>query len=190
MKPAEFLQRSLRYIELRANPAVFWRHFIWTLRGARIGRGTRLPKRCLATWPHQVQLGEDCILQPEIFFNYDHYWTSGPSIIVGDRTFIGRAVEFNIRGRFEIGEDCLIASHCTFVDHDHGLDPSVPSNQQSNIVAPITLGRNVWLGAGVTVLKGVHIGDNAVAGAGSVVTKSIPAGEIWAGIPARCLRAR
>lgn len=190
MTPGEFLQRLIRRIELRANPAVFWRHSVWALRGARIGRGTRLPRLCLVTWPHQVQLGENCILQPEIFFNYDHYWTPGPSIILGDRNFVGRGVEFNIRDRFETGGDCLIASRCTFVDHDHGLDPSMPSNQQPNVSAPITLGRNVWLGTGVTVLKGVHIGDDAVVGAGSVVTKSIPSGEIWAGSPARCLRAR
>jgi acetyltransferase-like isoleucine patch superfamily enzyme len=39
------------------------------------------------------------------------------------------------------------------------------------------------------ILKGVHIGKGAIVGAGSVVTKSIPAGEAWAGVPARRLRA-
>jgi acetyltransferase-like isoleucine patch superfamily enzyme len=47
---------------------------------------------------------------------------------------------------------------------------------------------NVWIGAGVTVLPGCAIGKNSVVGAGSVVTKSIPANEVWAGIPARKIR--
>jgi acetyltransferase-like isoleucine patch superfamily enzyme len=46
----------------------------------------------------------------------------------------------------------------------------------------------VWLGAGCIVLKGVRIGEGAVIGAGSVVTKSVPAGEVWAGVPARPVR--
>ena len=156
--------------------------------GAQIGRGTRLP-RVLVSWPHQVQLGEYCVLKPDIYFNYDHYWTPGPSIIVGNRVFIGRGCEFNIRGRLEIGDDCLIASGCAFIDHDHGRDPGRPMNAQEPIVRPIQIGRNVWIGAQSVILKGVTIGDNAVIAAGSTLTKSVPAGETWAGTPARPLSA-
>ena len=53
---------------------------------------------------------------------------------------------------------------------------------------PITVGNNVWFGAGVIVLGGVTIGDNVVIGAGSVVTRSIPSGVIATGIPARVIR--
>lgn len=60
--------------------------------------------------------------------------------------------------------------------------------EQANKVQPITLGRDVWLGANCVVLKGVNIGDRAIVGAGSVVTKSIPSGEIWAGSPARKIK--
>jgi acetyltransferase-like isoleucine patch superfamily enzyme len=52
----------------------------------------------------------------------------------------------------------------------------------------VTIGNNVWIGCGSTILPGCSIGDNAVVGAGSVVTKSIPAGTIWAGIPAKQIR--
>ena len=50
------------------------------------------------------------------------------------------------------------------------------------------LGRNVWLGVRVIVLKGVTIGDNAVIGAGSVVTRDIPANCLAAGVPAKVIR--
>jgi acetyltransferase-like isoleucine patch superfamily enzyme len=46
------------------------------------------------------------------------------------------------------------------------------------------------LGCNVAVLKGVAIGSSPVVGAGAVVTKSIPAGEIWAGVPARKMGER
>jgi maltose O-acetyltransferase len=52
----------------------------------------------------------------------------------------------------------------------------------------ITIGSNVWLGAGVTILPGCSVGDNAIIAAGSVVTKDIPSDEIWGNIPARKMR--
>ena len=54
--------------------------------------------------------------------------------------------------------------------------------------APIHIGENVWLGANVTVLGGVTIGDNAVIAAGAVVTKNIPPNTVAAGVPARVVR--
>ncbi len=56
------------------------------------------------------------------------------------------------------------------------------------IAKPITIGNNVWIGAGSTVLAGVTIGDNSVIGAGSVVTKSIPANVVAVGVPCKVIR--
>ena len=54
--------------------------------------------------------------------------------------------------------------------------------------APVVIGKNVWLGASVTVVPGVTIGDNAVIAAGAVVTKDVPANTIAAGVPAKVIR--
>ena len=56
------------------------------------------------------------------------------------------------------------------------------------LALPITVGNNVWIGAGTIVLGGVTIGDNTVIGAGSVVTKSIPSNVIAVGVPCRVVR--
>lgn len=166
------------------NPAAGWRRFRLRLRGARIGRGTHLP-RCRMVWPHQVSIGRDCVLQQDVFFNYDRYWTPGPSIILGERVFVGTGVEFNCYSRIEIGNDTLIAAGTRMIDHDHGMAPESLIARQEQVAAPIRIGNGVWIGANVVILKGVCIGDGAVVGAGAVVTRSIPAGSVWGGIPAR-----
>ena len=130
------------------------------------------------------------MLQPEIFFNVDHYWVPGPMITVGDRVFIGRGVELNCRESIRVEDDAMIAAGCRLIDCDHGTAPDGLIRDQPVISAGIVVGRGAWLGAGVIVLKGVHIGDGAIIGAGSVVTKSVPEREIWAGVPARFLRNR
>jgi acetyltransferase-like isoleucine patch superfamily enzyme len=54
--------------------------------------------------------------------------------------------------------------------------------------APIVIGREVWLGASVTVVPGVTIEDGAIVGAGAVVTRDVPANAIVAGVPAKLIR--
>lgn len=187
---SQLFQRLWRRIELAPSLVGWMRRALLRARGAEIGHGTRIPARLLAPWPHQMKLGENCILQPDVFFNYDSYWTPGPAMVLGDRVFVGHGTEFNIRGKLAIGDDCLIASGCVFVDHDHGMDASRPMNDQGLITKDIVLGANVWIGARVVILKGVGIGPGAIVGAGSVVTRNIGADEIWAGVPARKIGSR
>jgi Acetyltransferase (isoleucine patch superfamily) len=154
----------------------------------KIGKGTIFSKAYIL-WPQQVSIGEKCKLEYNIYFKFNGIWQPGPSIIIGDRVFIGNGCEFNIHKGIRIGNDSLIASGCKFIDHDHGI---VLNGQpiRSQLVYPseqdlITIGNNVWLGYNVVVLKGVTIAEGAVVAAGAVVTKSIGANEIWAGVPAK-----
>lgn len=168
-----------------AGTIVWW----WNvLRGLRIGKKTRL-RKALVTWPHQVQIGNQCVLEPDIFFKFDGIWSPGPSIVIGDSVFVGRSCEFNIRKKISVGKGCAIASGCKFIDHDHGIT-GTRIDETPGTEEPIIIGEYVWLGCNVIVLKGVTIGSSAVVAAGSVVTKDIPAGEIWAGVPARKISSR
>ena len=87
-------------------------------------------------------------------------------------------------------DNTLIASGCRFVDHDHGIQPDCLIRLQKCKESEINIGRDVWIGANSIILKGVTIEDGAVIAAGSVVNKSIPANEIWGGIPARRIGER
>jgi acetyltransferase-like isoleucine patch superfamily enzyme len=161
----------------------------WSLLGMKTGEGTVVPKLYI-TWPHQVHIGRNCLMESGVSFKFDGVWKKGPSIVIGDNVFIGAACEFNIRKSISIGKDTLIASGCRFIDHDHGTSLEQLMRVQDGPEEPIKLGSNVWLGYNVVVLKGVEIGDGAIVAAGAVVTKSILPNEIWAGIPARKISKR
>jgi acetyltransferase-like isoleucine patch superfamily enzyme len=156
-----------------------------------IGNYTSLPK-LVVTWPHQVRIGSKCVLEEKIYFKFDGIWQTGPSIIIGDNSFIGINVEFNIRQKIIIGDNCLIAAGCKFIDHDHEFSSRniLINAQNSGVESPIFLDNDVWLGANVIVLKGVKIERGSIVAAGSIVNKSIPSYEIWAGIPARKISNR
>jgi len=62
------------------------------------------------------------------------------------------------------------------------------NDKQTNLSAPVVIGNHVWIGVGAVILKGVTIGDGAVIAAGAVVTRSIPAGCIAAGNPAKVIK--
>lgn len=56
------------------------------------------------------------------------------------------------------------------------------------VIKPITIGNNVYIGTGCTILPGVTIGDNVIIGAGSIVTKDVPDGCVYAGVPAKFIK--
>ncbi|WP_152395710.1 sugar O-acetyltransferase [Paenibacillus guangzhouensis] len=89
--------------------------------------------------------------------------------------------------KITFGDNVFIAPNCGFYTAGHPLDVE-QRNEGLEIAYPITVGNNVWIGGGVSILPGVTIGDNSVIGAGSVVTKDIPSGVIAAGNPCRVIR--
>jgi acetyltransferase-like isoleucine patch superfamily enzyme len=132
-----------------------------------------------------VSIGDRCILDRDMTIE------CRGSLTVGDRTIFGHHCTLAASESIEIGEDCLIAEMVSIRDHDHRFDRlDVPVREQGSVSAPVRIGRNVWLGAKVTVVKGVTIGDNAIVGANAVVTRDIPANAIAVGVPARVIRMR
>lgn len=107
---------------------------------------------------------------------------------IGPRGFIGQGSIIAARDAIIIGCDALIAEYVTIRDQDHAINGPGPFDRNGFVTAPIRIGDNVWLGAKVTVLKGVTIGDNVVIGANSVVTSDIPTNSVAVGIPARVIR--
>ena len=110
---------------------------------------------------------------------------SAPRITIGENVYINRHTMIDASERIEIGRDVMIGPFCYITDHDHGTRAGVPIREQPLTSAPVFVDAGAWLGANVTVLKGVRIGAGAVVGAGSVVTRDVMPGSIVVGTPAR-----
>lgn len=89
-----------------------------------------------------------------------------------------------------IGENTLIAAQCYLIDMDHGMSRDELIRNQSNTVSPIKIGKDVWIAANVTILKGSNVGDGAIIGAKGLVKGSILSNAIAVGNPAKILKYR
>jgi maltose O-acetyltransferase len=109
-------------------------------------------------------------------------------IVIGARCYVNRHTMFDASEHIEVGDDTMIGPFCYVTDHDHTFGAGKAPGQTPLVSAPTRLGARCWLGAHVSVLKGVTIGEGTVVGAGSVVTKDLPPGVLAAGAPARVVR--
>lgn len=109
----------------------------------------------------------------------------GGCLRIGARTFINSGVSICAQQSVTIGENCAIGNYSLIMDSDFH---SPEDHTRSPEARPVVLENDVWLGARVTVLKGVTIGRGAVVAAGAVVTKDVPARALVGGVPARLIR--
>lgn len=116
----------------------------------------------------------------------------------GENIHLGNNVEINMNcvfldcNRITIDDFSGIGPGVHIYTVFHSTNPSERLPENSNLwkcqTAPVTIGRNVWIGGGSIILPGVTIGNGTTIGAGSVVTKSMPAGVVAVGNPARIVR--
>ena len=127
------------------------------------------------------KVGKGCYIKSPFICEY------GSLISVGDNFFANYNCKLIDGGKIIFGDNILIGPDCTFVTAEHPVD-SARRLEGYQIFKPITVGNNVWFGAGVTVCPGVTIGDDCVIGAGSVVVKNIPGGTLAVGNPCRVIK--
>ena len=170
------ISRRARFIYLRAR---FRRAAFGARNDIRAGLKLRLSP------DSNFQTGEACVL------DYDATIECFGQLKIGARVIFGHHCTIGCKEHIEIGDDCLLAEMVSIRDHDHNFARTdIPIRAQGATSAPVKIGRDVWLGAKVTVLKGVTIGDGAIVGANAVVTRDIPAGAIAVGVPARVVKMR
>lgn len=115
----------------------------------------------------------------------------GGSINIGANTFVGEYVIIYGHGGVEIGENTLIAMHTCIVSANHTIPKRAEIiRSMPDILIPVKIGDDVWIGANASILAGVVIGKGAIIGANSVVTRDIPDFAIAFGNPARVIRYR
>jgi virginiamycin A acetyltransferase len=111
-----------------------------------------------------------------------------PGIRLGNRIFVG---SFCFIAECDLRDDVMIAHHSVVQGgaHTHSFDRlDVPMSEQPSAIRTVTIGPDVWIGAGARVLTDVAPGT--VIGAGAVVTAAAEPNVVLAGVPARVLRRR
>jgi acetyltransferase-like isoleucine patch superfamily enzyme len=127
-----------------------------------------------------ITIGAHCEIHP-----YAMLLTYGGDIRVGEHCSLNPFSIVYGHGGVTIGDGVRIAAHTVIVPGNHNKSADGQPVYRSGVTARgIRIGDNVWIGAGVRILDGVEIGRDVVIGAGSVVTKSVPAGQTVAGVPA------
>lgn len=109
------------------------------------------------------------------------YYEYGNIEIIGN-VFINANCNFLDDEKIVINDGSMIGPNVTLTTVSHHIAPEM--RHESNIVAPIKIGKNVWICAGAVILPGVAIGDNSIIGANSVVNCNVPANTMYAGTPA------
>ncbi len=141
-------------------------------------------------WPRLEARNGKMIIGPETVFRCVRYRTQitadqGGTVDLGKGCFINQGVSIYSAKRITIGDYSGLSDHTTVFDTQfHPIDQG-----EETIIAPVPIGKNVWIGRGVMIMPGSSIGDHSVIGAHSVVWGDIPPKVVAVGFPARAVKA-
>ena len=147
-----------------------------------------------ATRPHELEMrakmlkdmfaeiGDGCYIEPPLHSNW-----GGHHVHFGKNVYANFNLTLVDDTHIYVGDYTMLGPNVVIATAGHPILPEL-REQGYQYNAPVRIGKNCWLGAGVIVLPGITIGDNVVVGAGSVVTKDLPSGVVAVGNPCKILR--
>lgn len=124
------------------------------------------------------KMGREVIITPPFWCDYGYH------IEVGDYFYANHNMIITDGAMVTFGDNVFVAPNVCFTTAEHAIDAEM-RKAGVEVAKPITVGSNVWIGAGSTILAGAVIGDNSVIGAGSVVTGKIPPNVVAVGVPCK-----
>ncbi|MBI2437405.1 MAG: acyltransferase [Lentisphaerae bacterium] len=176
----------------------------------KCGRAVVFGTNVVLRHPHKIEIGDNVIIDDNCLLDAKGRDNEGirigegvylgrnsilscknGDIILGERVNIGFNCEVFSGSRVVLGADTLVAAYCYFIGGDHApQDVAASVTQQGARSLGIEIGQRCWFGAGVKLLDGITVGENAIIGAGAVVTRPVPAYAVAMGVPARVVRDR
>ena len=106
---------------------------------------------------------------------------------IGSHAHIGQNVTFDTLAPdlFDIGDEVVITMNCVLLTHGFKVEKD---GDRKWYVGKLTIGNNVFLGAGTVIAKPLTIGSNVTVAAGSVIVNDIPSNCLVAGVPAKVIK--
>ncbi len=145
-------------------------------------RPTEMEKRRALMKEMFAEIGESCYIEPPFYTNM-----GAGHIHFGNHIYCNFGVTMVDDTHIYVGDHTMFGPNVTVATAGHPILPELRAKgYQYN--APVHIGKNCWIGAGVLIMPGINIGDNVVIGAGSVVTKDIPSNVVAVGNPCKMLR--
>ncbi len=115
----------------------------------------------------------------------------GSSLKIGDNVGINHYCFIGVRGDITIGNNVIFGPRVNIFSENHNYeDLNIPIKNQGVTKSKTNIGNDVWIGANVSIMSGVTIGDGCIIAAGAVVTKDIPSYSIIGGVPAKIIKNR
>lgn len=129
-----------------------------------------------------AEIGDDCYIEPPLHSNF-----GGHHVHFGKCIYANYNLTLVDDTHIYVGDYTMFGPNVVVATAGHPILPEL-REQAYQYNAPVHIGKNCWIGAGVIIVPGITIGDNVVVGAGSVVTKDIPSNVVAVGNPCRILR--
>ena len=144
---------------------------------------------------NDVHIGKGCSIgiNNVIFCTNEHSRGNRAKLVIGDGTSFGEMNSIRASGGdVVIGKNCLISQFVNIIGSNHAINAGENIKDQlwDDTKTGVTIGDDVWVGCGSTILPGVTIESGAVIAAGSVVTKNVKALTIVGGVPAAFIKNR
>jgi acetyltransferase-like isoleucine patch superfamily enzyme len=146
----------------------------------------RLDKNSMITIlrKNKAQIGNNCDIEAPLIF---HNCTDFSNLIIGNNVHIGKDCFFDLRDKIIIEENVVVSMKTTFLTH-MDMNKSELHYIFPALQAPIRVGKNTYIGANSTILKGVVLAESCFLAAGSMVTKNVPSFTMVGGVPAKFIK--
>jgi acetyltransferase-like isoleucine patch superfamily enzyme len=145
--------------------------------GAQIGDGVRLSLR-----GGELEIGANSDVR-----RFGTYQVGGV-LKIGAGCVMSTGMQVHCAERVEVGDMTIIGEYSTIADSRHLRTASDVPIHDAVTTAPVSIGRNIWMGAHAVIASGTTVGDGAFVAAGAVVTKDVAPGWLVAGVPAKPIR--
>jgi len=174
---------SLNYLRMVSRGYYYKAKYKLINKNVRIGKKFKVIRKLSIKGPGRVIIGDNVLIDGSMHTVTPWTHNKNATIIIGNNVFLN-GTRFGCVKGIEVGDNCILGD-CRILDTDfHSIFPDKRNDPNFIQSSPIKIGKNVWIGLGCVILRGVTIGDNSTISALSVVYNDVPEYTCYGGNPA------